>query len=49
MITDEELRELSKRNLERAKKMIEKMGSKYLCHPMNRVRRKEPTNKPQHA
>lgn len=46
MVTEEELRELNKRNQERVKKMIEQMGRKWLCHPDNRVPRKkeEPKN-----
>lgn len=36
-MTDQELKELQERNLVRAKQLIEKMGSKYLCHPDNKV------------
>jgi len=37
MLQNEELKELQARNEARAKKMIEEMGTKYLCHPSNFV------------
>ena len=36
-VTDDDIRELRKRNEARARKMIEEMGSKWLLHPDNRV------------
>ncbi len=37
---EQELHEIRQRNLERAKQAIAKLGSKYLCHPSNQVKRK---------
>jgi len=34
------LQELRARNEERARKMIEQLGEKWLCHPSNQVKKK---------
>lgn len=41
-VMNEQVRqELAKRNAQRIAKVIKEMGTKYLCHPANRVQRKE--------
>lgn len=40
-MTDAQLQELQQRNLQRAKEKIAEMGSRYLCHPANRVTRQQ--------
>lgn len=38
-MTEQELQDLRKRNAERAAAAIEAMGTKYVCHPINIVKR----------
>ena len=37
--TDEEIIALRERNAARAKVMIESLGSRYLCHPSNKIKK----------
>lgn len=41
MNIEEQLQQLQKRNEERVKEVIAKLGTKYLCHPANRVKKVE--------
>lgn len=40
-LSDEEYQALQERNAARAKEQIEKMGSKYLCHPDNQITKRK--------
>lgn len=40
-MTEQELKELQARNQERAQQMIQKMGTKYLCHPDNQITKRK--------
>jgi transposase-like protein len=40
-MTDQELKELQERNQKRVQETIQKMGTKYLLHPANRITRKK--------
>lgn len=41
VITQDILEEMNKRNQARSKEMIQAMGSKWICHPLNKVTRKD--------
>jgi hypothetical protein len=39
VITDDAILALRERNAARAKQMIESMGTRYLCHPNNKIKK----------
>ncbi len=41
MITNQEMKDLRERNEERLKQVKEKLGSKWLLHPENKIRKQE--------
>ena len=41
VVNEQILSEMHKRNIERAKQMREQMGTRFLCHPSNKVVRKD--------
>lgn len=41
MNIEQQLHEINQRNQQRVKDTIEKLGTKYLCHPINRVKKLE--------
>jgi len=40
-MTEQELKELQERNHQRAQAAIEKLGTRYLCHPANHITKKK--------
>ncbi len=36
-MNDEQMKALAERNMQRAKEAIKKMGTKYVCHPANKI------------
>lgn len=43
---EKQLREVQERNAQRIQEAKERLGTKYLCHPDNHVKRRDKPNKP---
>ena len=46
---EKQLREVQERNDQRIQEAKERLGTKYLCHPDNHIKRRDKPNKPQPA